>query len=634
MRCWLNKYSEVKKSRAFYRSCARKRHTVATDGTTRKFHSISPPPIFSATQSCAMGGFRSNAVIEPERCSSSPVSLRKTETGSPGDASDSEHEDNIPAVDELEKLSNETDDDSKQIVEFETAHYSVFESEGLVVLHVYRTGNCTHVLRVRYRTEDGSAKAGDDYVATEGELIFRARQSMKMISVPIIDDDVHEPEEEFKVVLSDVKCDVTCKIGEIGTTQVTIIDDDEPGILSFEAESMVNRVAHVTAAPNSVALIKVNRELGTTAAVSCKWWCEGGTAIPGVHYLQTEGTLNFLPRETQKFISVPILQAPFDVSFSVICYDARGGASFECLDKTGSRNPSNITDKIMACSVTVKNNQTATDGEEKQHRTFLGDGQVNNNWTLDPSTKNSEECSMPATFKDQFIEALYVNGSSDAQQIAGWFDGALHLFCLPWKLISALVPPASLGGGWYRFAASLLIIAGMTAVMNDVAKLLGCVLGIPDSITAITLVALGTSLPDLFASKIAAQSEPHADTSIGNINGSNAVNVFLGLGISWSMGAIVWGRQGRTKKWRARYKAKITSTAYARGGFVVQSDALLFNVVAFTVGAIMTILIFRYRRRHYGGELGGTRRSKRCTALSLIAIWIAYVVSSSCYVVL
>ena len=58
--------------------------------------------------------------------------------------------------------------------------------------------------------------------------------------------------------------------------------------------------------------------------------------------------------------------------------------------------------------------------------------------------------------------------------------------------------------------------------------------------TAITFVALGTSLPDLFASKQAAQQEKTADSCIGNVTGSNSVNVFLGLGLPWVMAAIYW----------------------------------------------------------------------------------------------
>lgn len=61
--------------------------------------------------------------------------------------------------------------------------------------------------------------------------------------------------------------------------------------------------------------------------------------------------------------------------------------------------------------------------------------------------------------------------------------------------------------------------------------------------TAITFVALGTSLPDLFASKKAAVQERHADVAIGNVTGSNSVNVFLGLGLSWVIASIYWTAQ-------------------------------------------------------------------------------------------
>ena len=43
---------------------------------------------------------------------------------------------------------------------------------------------------------------------------------------------------------------------------------------------------------------------------------------------------------------------------------------------------------------------------------------------------------------------------------------------------------------------------------------------------------------DTFASKTAAIQDETADASVGNVTGSNAVNVFLGIGIAWSMAAI------------------------------------------------------------------------------------------------
>ena len=80
----------------------------------------------------------------------------------------------------------------------------------------------------------------------------------------------------------------------------------------------------------------------------------------------------------------------------------------------------------------------------------------------------------------------------------------------------------------------------------------------PPQVTAITFVALGTSLPDTFASMSAAVSEPHADNSLGNITGSNSVNVFLGLGLPWGIAALYWAFAGDEAAWRARYEPALT----------------------------------------------------------------------------
>ena len=80
---------------------------------------------------------------------------------------------------------------------------------------------------------------------------------------------------------------------------------------------------------------------------------------------------------------------------------------------------------------------------------------------------------------------------------------------------------------------ALAFIGIVTYVVGEFANLFGCVLGITPGITAITFVALGTSLPDTFASMNAAQNEKYADDAVGNVTGSNSVNVFLGLGLPW-----------------------------------------------------------------------------------------------------
>ena len=65
-----------------------------------------------------------------------------------------------------------------------------------------------------------------------------------------------------------------------------------------------------------------------------------------------------------------------------------------------------------------------------------------------------------------------------------------------------------------------------------------CTLCVYHVYVAITFVSVGTSLPDLFASKVAATKEKYADNAVGNVTGSNSVNVFLGLGLPWLVAAL------------------------------------------------------------------------------------------------
>ena len=48
------------------------------------------------------------------------------------------------------------------------------------------------------------------------------------------------------------------------------------------------------------------------------------------------------------------------------------------------------------------------------------------------------------------------------------------------------------------------MIGLVTYIVGEVATVFGCVLYVKESVTSITFVALGTSLPDTFASKTAA----------------------------------------------------------------------------------------------------------------------------------
>merc|ERR1719375_548086 len=204
-----------------------------------------------------------------------------------------------------------------------------------------------------------------------------------------------------------------------------------------------------------------------------------------------------------------------------------------------------------------------------------------------------------ANYKDQFVQALYVNGMTpedEDYEKPSTADYFTHFLALPWKLTFALIPPTDYAGGWVCFFCALAMIGIVTVFIGDMAGLLGCCMGVPDEITAITFVALGTSLPDTFASKTAASQDPYADASIGNVTGSNSVNVFLGLGLPWTIASIYWTLGGANDEWTGKYP---------EGKFVVIAGSLSFSVTVFTICALTCLVTLQFRRRQYGGELGG-----------------------------
>jgi hypothetical protein len=73
---------------------------------------------------------------------------------------------------------------------------------GTMTFTVIRAGTLVSTSSVNFATVDGTALAGSDYTATSGTLNFAAGQSSKTISVPTINDAIHEPTETMTVTLS------------------------------------------------------------------------------------------------------------------------------------------------------------------------------------------------------------------------------------------------------------------------------------------------------------------------------------------------------------------------------------------------------------------------------------------------
>lgn len=83
--------------------------------------------------------------------------------------------------------------------------------------------------------------------------------------------------------------------------------------------------------------------------------------------------------------------------------------------------------------------------------------------------------------------------------------------------------------GWIALGLVGLISGGKLIVDNAVALASG--LGVSEKIIGLTIIAAGTSLPELMTSVVAAMKK-NSDIAIGNIIGSNIFNIFLILSVS------------------------------------------------------------------------------------------------------
>ncbi|MBP9691427.1 calcium/sodium antiporter [Candidatus Woesebacteria bacterium] len=91
------------------------------------------------------------------------------------------------------------------------------------------------------------------------------------------------------------------------------------------------------------------------------------------------------------------------------------------------------------------------------------------------------------------------------------------------------------------FAISILFIVALSWVLVEVAILLAHDLGIPEVIIALTILAGGTSIPDLLSSLIVAK-QGRGDMAVSNAVGSNIFDIFVCLGLPWMLYILFTGK--------------------------------------------------------------------------------------------
>lgn len=488
------------------------------------------------------------------------------------------------AINEEKELPNITypdSDEAKSIIEFHASSAAVMENIGTFKVLICRHGKLSNTVKVRVETIDGSAVEGEDYQAVNEVLTFEPMETEKEIGVTIVDDNQWEPDEEFFLKLSLLAADDghDLKLGRTSIMEITILNDDEPGTFQFEKRGVLVKESIGN------AQLSIIRQNGADGDVTVKWRTVDKTAISGKDYVGGEGEIEFKHGETQRTLSIGIIddmEYEKDENFEVELYEVSSNA------KLG---------KITKTAVTITN--------DDEFNGVMNKLMLMTNANVDELRVHNE------TWAQQFKDAMVVNGGDIENASTG--DYIMHFLTFGYKLIFALIPPPGLLGGWPCFVVSLIMIGLIVIIVGDLAEIFGCLIGLHADITAITFVALGTSLPDTFASKIAAVSEKTADNAIGNVTGSNSVNVFMGLGIPWMIASIYHAAKGTP------------------GGFEVKAGTLSFSVMVYTVCALLAITLIMIRRflpAFGNSELGGPTVTKWISSAFFITLWFLYIILS------
>jgi len=194
------------------------------------------------------------------------------------------------------------DNDAIPSVGFNTDYYVVDENGGSVTVNVALSSAQQVPITVSYSTIDGAAVAGIDYSAVSGSLTFAAGVTSQTISVPIIDKgDFSGDLPDFAVQLTNPTPGNVSIINSPVT--VYIYDDDAPPGPSVGFD------ASFYAVNESCGSVTINVVLSSAqqSSVTVDYGTSDNTALAGVDYVATSGTLTFPPGVTSQTITVPII---------------------------------------------------------------------------------------------------------------------------------------------------------------------------------------------------------------------------------------------------------------------------------------------------------------------------------------
>jgi uncharacterized delta-60 repeat protein len=185
---------------------------------------------------------------------------------------------------------------------FDHAIYNGQEGNPNVTLTVLRTNSSSQSpsISVAFITVPGTAQPAVNYTAITGTLSFGIGETNKTIILPLTENNLVQGTVNMSVVLTNPTPGVILLTPSIATVSIA---DDDVGLAFLNGTNFVSET-------NNIGSILVARVGLTNNAVSAQYFTTNGTAFAGTNYTAVSGTLNFIPGETLKAITLPLIDNP------------------------------------------------------------------------------------------------------------------------------------------------------------------------------------------------------------------------------------------------------------------------------------------------------------------------------------
>jgi hypothetical protein len=181
-------------------------------------------------------------------------------------------------------------------VQFSQNPYYAGTMGGSVTITVTLSASSASTVTVAYSTTDQTAKAGVDYTATSGNLVFAPGQTSQTFQVAIMPQPVpSSPPKGFQVSLA---TPINATLGSPNPAGVVLANNPTPPTVQFSSSTYsANESA-------GSATITVTLSVASAQTVTVNYATSGGTAVPGKDYVPAAGTLTFSGGSTSQTFQV------------------------------------------------------------------------------------------------------------------------------------------------------------------------------------------------------------------------------------------------------------------------------------------------------------------------------------------